>query len=224
MSSEIKEAVTRCQVCSEYQANNPHQLMQAHKIPDTPWGRLAGDLFTLLHRPSWLLLRLCWGKPCQSDHVYSHHQVRESAIQSTWYFGCLGNWRVGNLLSLLNSGSSNVLSYNHIAPNPKKKDQSAVKVVENLFEKALKNNKDCGWFCWTNEIRPQPAYSQALSSCWCQEGKKKTLVPKVPVSWSPRRSVRQKPQEASESRKHDSDFKVERPVLGHRDVPIEAFW
>ena len=57
MSSEIKEAVTRCQVCSEYQANNPHQLMQSHKIPDTPLGRLAADLFTLLHTPSWLLLR-----------------------------------------------------------------------------------------------------------------------------------------------------------------------
>ena len=29
-------------------------------------------------------------------------------------------------------------------PNPKNKAQSAVKVVETLFEKALKNNKDCG--------------------------------------------------------------------------------
>ena len=34
----------------------------------------------------------------------------------------------------------------------------------------------------------------------------------------------QKPREASESRKHDSDFKVERPVFGHKDVRIEAFW
>ena len=122
---------------------------------------------------------------------------------------------VGNLLSLLNSGSPSMLSYHHIAPNPKKKAQSAVKVVENLFEKALKNNKDCGWFCWTNEIRPQPAYSQVLSSGWCQEGKKRLSL---------RFLYHEMPQGVSESRKHDSDFKVGRPVLGHREVRTEAFW
>ena len=31
------------------------------------------------------------------------------------------------------------------------------------------------------------------------------------------------PQGVPESRKHDSDFKVGRPVLGHREVRTEAF-
>ena len=75
-------------------------------------------------------------------------------------------------------------------PKSKKKAQSAVKVVENLFEKALKNNIDCGWFWWTNEILLQPAYSQALSSGWCQEWKKRLslrfLYPEIPEGVSDR--------------------------------------
>ena len=50
MSSEIKEAVTRCQVCAEYQTNNPYQSMQTHQILNTLWSRLAVDLFTLLFK------------------------------------------------------------------------------------------------------------------------------------------------------------------------------
>ena len=50
MSSEVKEAVTRCQVYAEYQANNPHQPMQTHQILDTLWSRLAVELFILLFK------------------------------------------------------------------------------------------------------------------------------------------------------------------------------
>ena len=50
MSSEIKEAVTRSQVCAEYQANNPHQTMQTHQILDKLWSRLAVELFALLFK------------------------------------------------------------------------------------------------------------------------------------------------------------------------------
>ena len=37
MNSDIKEAVTKCEVCAEYQTSNPQQPLQTHKIPDRPW-------------------------------------------------------------------------------------------------------------------------------------------------------------------------------------------
>lgn len=36
MNSDIKEAVAKCEVCAEYQASNPQQPLQTHKIPDRP--------------------------------------------------------------------------------------------------------------------------------------------------------------------------------------------
>ena len=36
MNSAIKEAVTKCQVYAEFQASNPQQPLQTHKIPDRP--------------------------------------------------------------------------------------------------------------------------------------------------------------------------------------------
>ena len=47
MNSNIKEAITKCQVCAEFQVSNPQQPLQTHQIPDRPWSRLAADLFTL---------------------------------------------------------------------------------------------------------------------------------------------------------------------------------
>ena len=47
MNPEIKEAITKCQVCADNQANNPNQPLETHKIPDRSWRRMAADLFTL---------------------------------------------------------------------------------------------------------------------------------------------------------------------------------
>lgn len=55
MNSDIKEAVAKCDVCAEYQASNPQQPLQTHKIPDRPWSRLAADLFTL-HSKDYIVL------------------------------------------------------------------------------------------------------------------------------------------------------------------------
>ena len=55
MNSDIKEAVAKCEVCAEYQANNPQQPLQTRKIPDKPWSRLAADLFTL-HSKDYIVL------------------------------------------------------------------------------------------------------------------------------------------------------------------------
>ena len=40
-SSKIKETMSRCQVCAEFETRNPKQPMQTHNIPDRPWSRVA---------------------------------------------------------------------------------------------------------------------------------------------------------------------------------------
>ena len=47
MSSEIKEVVSQCSVCAEFQPKNHKEPMQTSKVPDRPWSRVAIDLFTL---------------------------------------------------------------------------------------------------------------------------------------------------------------------------------
>ena len=46
MNSPIKEVVTSCQICAEFLAHNPKQLLQTHEISDRPWSCVAADLFT----------------------------------------------------------------------------------------------------------------------------------------------------------------------------------
>ena len=55
MNAEIKEAVTNCFICAEFQAKQQKQPMQSHEIPDRPWSRLSSDLFTL-HNKEYIVL------------------------------------------------------------------------------------------------------------------------------------------------------------------------
>ena len=55
MNAEIKEAVTNCSICAEFQAKQQKQPMQSHEIPDRPWSRLSSDLFTL-HNKEYIVL------------------------------------------------------------------------------------------------------------------------------------------------------------------------
>ena len=47
MGNQIKEVVTNCQICAEFQARNPKQPLQTHEIPNRPWSRVAADLFSI---------------------------------------------------------------------------------------------------------------------------------------------------------------------------------
>ncbi|XP_015779358.1 PREDICTED: uncharacterized protein K02A2.6-like [Acropora digitifera] len=55
MNAEIKESVTNCSICAEFQAKQQNQPMQSHEIPDRPWSRLSSDLFTL-HNKEYIVL------------------------------------------------------------------------------------------------------------------------------------------------------------------------
>jgi len=55
MSGEIKEVVSQCSVCAEFQPMNHKEPMQTSKVPDRPWSRVAIDLFTL-HKKEYVVL------------------------------------------------------------------------------------------------------------------------------------------------------------------------
>ena len=55
MSIEIKEAISQCSVCAEFQTRNPKEPMQTSKVPVRPWSRVAVDMFTL-HRKEYFVL------------------------------------------------------------------------------------------------------------------------------------------------------------------------
>lgn len=55
MTTQIKEAVAKCEVCAEYQTANPQQPMQTHKNPERPWSRVRADLFSL-HSKDYIVL------------------------------------------------------------------------------------------------------------------------------------------------------------------------
>ena len=47
MCNQIKEVVTNCQICAEFQARYPKQPLHTHEIPNRPWSRVAADLFSI---------------------------------------------------------------------------------------------------------------------------------------------------------------------------------
>ena len=55
MTTHIKDAVAKCEVCAEYQTASPQQPMQTHKIPERPWSRVGSDLFSL-HSKDYIVL------------------------------------------------------------------------------------------------------------------------------------------------------------------------
>lgn len=55
MNSEIKEAISKCSVCAEFQARKPKEPMQMSNVPDRPWSRLAVDMFPL-HKKEYIVL------------------------------------------------------------------------------------------------------------------------------------------------------------------------
>ena len=147
----IKEAVTRCQVCAEYQANNPHQPMQTHKIPDTLWSRLTVNLFTLLSKDYIGLVdyysdyvgvspvtgitstaAIKFGK-CRSAKMVFHRCLgNQPYLVKREFTECAKQWEYLRVILSL------------YRPKFKEGAQSSVKVVKNLFEKALKDSKDRG--------------------------------------------------------------------------------
>ena len=55
MNGEVRDHISQCSICSEFQAKNPKEPMQSHQIPERPWSRVATDQFKL-HGKEYIVL------------------------------------------------------------------------------------------------------------------------------------------------------------------------
>ena len=47
INTQLKQSVTSCEACQEFRNKQPKEPLQHHEIPDTPWTKLAADVFNL---------------------------------------------------------------------------------------------------------------------------------------------------------------------------------
>ena len=135
--------------CAEFQASNPQQPLQTHKIPDRPWSRLAADLFTLQSKDYIVLVDY------YSDFI-EVSPLRETTsaaiimrVQFSWH-GIPDVLVTDNGLQFASKEFAEFVKqweFLHVTSSPyhpksNGKAESAVKVVKGLFKKALKDKKD----------------------------------------------------------------------------------
>jgi len=137
--------------CAEFQASNPQQPLQTHKIPDRPWSRLAADLFTLQSKDYIVLVDY------YSDFI-EVSPLRETTSAAIIKFMRVQFSRHGIPDVLVTDNGPQFASkefaefvkqweFLHVTSSPyhpksNGKAESAVKVVKGLFKKALKDKKD----------------------------------------------------------------------------------
>ena len=141
MSSQIKETVSKCQICAEFQAHNPRQPLQTHEIPARPWSRVAANLFSL-HSKNYIVLM---------DYYSDFIEVNKlpDTTFSTFSFGisdCLMTDNGSQIVSQEFTQFTTDWEFKHVTssryPKSNVKAESAVKIVKNLLKKALKDDKD----------------------------------------------------------------------------------
>ena len=151
MNSEIKEAVIKCSVCAEYQAKNPKQPMQSHSIPDRPWSKVGTDLFSL-HSNDYIVL-----VDYYSDFI-EVSQLDDTTTATVCDFLKEQFSRHGIPDTLVSDNGSQFTSreftefskeweFKHVTSSPyhprsNGKAESAVKIVKNIFKKAISDDKD----------------------------------------------------------------------------------
>ena len=151
MNSEIKEAVIKCSVCAEYQAKNPKQPMQTHSIPDRPWSKVGTDLFSL-HSNDYIVL-----VDYYSDFI-EVSQLDDTTTATVCDFLKEQFSRHGIPDTLVSDNGSQFTSreftefskeweFKHVTSSPyhprsNGKAESAVKIVKNIFKKAISDDKD----------------------------------------------------------------------------------
>ena len=151
ISNEIKESLANCQICADFQARNPRQPLQTHKIPDRPWSSVAADLFSL-HGKNYIVLVDYYSNFLEVSELpdtaacsviqflkeqFSHHRIPDclvtdngSQIVSKEFTQFTTDWEFKHVTSSTRYPKSNG------------KAESAVKVAKNLLKKAIKDGKD----------------------------------------------------------------------------------
>ena len=151
MSSEIEEVVLQCSVCAEFQPKNHKEPMQTSKVPDRPWSRVAINLFTL-HKKEYVVL-----VDYYSDFV-EVQEIADTTSLTIIQFLKEQFSRHGIPDVLVSDNGSQLVShefrrfaeeweFKHVTSSPHHhtsngKAESAVKVMKNLFKKALRDGRD----------------------------------------------------------------------------------
>ena len=151
MSSEIKEAISQCSVCAEFQQKNHKEPMQTTKLPDRPWSRVAVDIFTL-HRKEYVVL-----VDYYSDFV-EVQEVADTTSPTIIQFLKEQLSRHGISDVLVSDNGPQLVSrefkkftekweLKHVTSSPHHhksngKAEFAVKVTKSLFKKALRDKRD----------------------------------------------------------------------------------
>ena len=164
MSSQIKETVSKCQICADFQAHNPRQPLQTHEIPARPWSRVAADLFSLQSKNYIVLVDY------YSDFIEVSELPDTTSSSVIQFFkeqfschgipDCLMTDNGSQIESQEFTQFTTDWEFKHVTsssryPKSNGKAESAVKIVKNLFKKALKDDKD-PWLALLEEERLLP--------------------------------------------------------------------
>ena len=185
MNAEVKEAVTNCSICAEFQAKQQKQPMQSHEIPDRPWSRLSSDLFTL-HNKEYIVL-----VDSYSDYVeVSELKVTTSTALVEFYKEQFSRHGIPDILMTDNGSQytsreftefTREWEFKHLTSSPyhprsNGKSESAVKIVKSLFKKAIADKKDP----WLALLDYRNTPTEGIKSSPCQRlmsRRTRTLVP-----------------------------------------------
>jgi len=194
MSSEIKEVVLQCSVCAEFQPKNHKEPMQTSKVPDRPWSRVAINLFTL-HKKEYVVL-----VDYYSDFV-EVQEIADTTSLTIIQFLKEQFSRHGIPDVLVSDNGSQLVShefrrfaeeweFKHVTSSPHHhtsngKAESAVKVMKNLFKKALRAGRD-PWLA-SLEYRNTPVETVGSSPAQrLMSRRTKTLMPTASTLLCPR--------------------------------------
>ena len=185
MNSEIKETITNCSVCAEHQAKQQKQPMQSHQLPDRPWSRLSSDMFTL-HNKEYVVL-----VDSYSDFIEVRHlKTTTSNTLIEFYKEQFSRHGIPDVLMTDNGPQytsrefadfAQEWEFKHLSSSPHHsrsngKAESAVKIVKNLFKKAIADNKD-PWLALL-DYRNTPTEGIKTSPCQrLMSRRTRTLVP-----------------------------------------------
>ena len=231
MNSEIKEAITKCSVCAEFQARNLKEPLQTHHIPDQPWSRLAVDLFTLRKR-EYIVLTYYY-----SDFVEVGELSDTSASTITQFLKeQFSRHGIPDILVSDNGPQftshefhqfSQVWEFQHVTSSPHHhksngKAESGVKVSRSLFKKALKDGKD-PWLALLDRNTPVEGIGSSPAQRLMSR-RTKTLVPTASTLRHPhivegvKEKIKQKRQKAKSY--HDRTAKVLPPLEVGQEVRV----
>ena len=194
MNSEIKEAVSKCSVCADFQVRNPKEPMQTPKVPDRTWSRVAVDMFTL-ERKEYIVL-----VDYYSDFI-EVQELSDATFATVTQFLKEQFSRHGIPDVLVSDNGPQLTShefstfareweFRHVTSSPHHhksngKAEAAVNVTKNLMKKAFRDGRD-PWLALL-EYRNTP--TEAVGSSPAQRlmsRRTKTLMPTASTLLRPR--------------------------------------